>query len=84
MMTGSNYLCDTNIVAAYFNREPAIREKLAGITVYVPGIVIGVYFGAYKSQRVIFMAEARRNFGLKAILFLKMISGLRLLPCNMI
>lgn len=53
MTTGSNYLLDTNIVAAYFNREPAIREKLAGITAYVPGIVIGeLYFGAYKSQRV--------------------------------
>ena len=52
-MAGSKYLLDTVIVAAYFNREPVIRQKLKDATVYVSSITIGeLYFGAYHSQQV--------------------------------
>lgn len=52
-MAGSNYLLDTMIVAAYFNREVAIRKRLEQATVFVSSIVIGeLYFGAYNSQQV--------------------------------
>jgi tRNA(fMet)-specific endonuclease VapC len=52
-MAGSRYLLDTVIVAAYFNREAAIREKLKDATFYVSSITIGeLYFGAYNSQQI--------------------------------
>jgi tRNA(fMet)-specific endonuclease VapC len=52
-MAGGKLLLDTVIVAAYFNREAAIREKLKDITVYVSSITVGeLYFGAYNSQQV--------------------------------
>lgn len=52
-MAGNKYLLDTVIVAAYFNRETAIRQKLKDVTVYVSSITIGeLYFGAYHSQPV--------------------------------
>ncbi len=51
-MAGSNYLLDTVIVAAYFNGEPVIRQKLKDTTVYVSSITIGeLYFGAYLSPK---------------------------------
>ncbi len=46
------FLLDTNIVVAYFNREDAIRQRLAGIAAFVSSITPGeLYFGAYKSTR---------------------------------
>jgi tRNA(fMet)-specific endonuclease VapC len=52
-MAGNNYLLDTVIVIGYFNGEAIIRQKVAGLTIYVPSIVIGeLYFGAYNSQQV--------------------------------
>ncbi len=52
-MAGSKYLLDTVIIAAYFNRETIIRQKLKDTTVYVSCITIGeLYFGAYNSQQV--------------------------------
>jgi len=52
-MAGNNYLLDTVIVAAYFNQDISIQQKLQTATVYVPSIAIGeLYFGAYHSQRV--------------------------------
>lgn len=51
-MNGS-FLLDTNIAVAYLNAEDAIRKRLAGITAYLPSIVLGeLYFGALKSTRV--------------------------------
>ncbi|MBZ0284383.1 MAG: type II toxin-antitoxin system VapC family toxin [Anaerolineae bacterium] len=62
-MAGSKFLLDTVIVAAYFNREQAIREKLAGVTVYVSSITIGeLYFGAYNSQQSISNVQQIRDF----------------------
>ena len=50
-MSGSRYLLDTNIAAAYFNQEEAIQKRLENTTIFVPAIVIGeLYFGAYQSQ----------------------------------
>ncbi len=52
-MAGSNYLLDTVIVAAYFNREEAIRERLKDNTFFVASITIGeLYYGAYNSQQI--------------------------------
>lgn len=52
-MSGSRYLLDTNIVAAYFNQEAAIQKQLENALVFIPSIVVGeLYFGAYQSQRV--------------------------------
>lgn len=52
-MAGNNYLLDTVIVAAYFNREQIIRERLTGNTFFVSTITIGeLYYGAYNSQQI--------------------------------
>jgi tRNA(fMet)-specific endonuclease VapC len=62
-MAGTSYLLDTNIIVAYFNRENAIRNRLAGISVYVPSIAIGeLYYGAYKSGRVEKNIQQIRDF----------------------
>ena len=62
-MAGSNYLLDTVIVAAYFNREPVIRQKLKDTTVYVSSITIGeLYFGAYLSQQVANNVQQIKDF----------------------
>ena len=54
-MSGSSqgsFLLDTNLVVAYFNREQAVRQRLSGITVFLPSIALGeLYYGAYKSTR---------------------------------
>jgi tRNA(fMet)-specific endonuclease VapC len=52
--TSGNYLLDTNIVIAFFAREPGIVQavSIAG-QVSVPIIVLGeLYFGAHGSGRV--------------------------------
>ncbi len=47
------YLLDTVIVAALFNGEVAIIQKVSAVPVYVSSITIGeLYFGAYKSARL--------------------------------
>jgi len=52
-MAGSEYLLDTNIIAAILNQEPDIEAQLAGKAVYLSSIALGeLYFGAYKSARV--------------------------------
>lgn len=62
-MAGSNYLLDTVIVAAYFNGEPVIRQKLKDTTVYVSSITIGeLYFGAYLSQQVANNVQQIKDF----------------------
>jgi tRNA(fMet)-specific endonuclease VapC len=63
-MSGSNYLLDTMIVAAYFNREQVIREKLAqNGSIYVASITIGeLFFGAYNSARVTDNVRQIRDF----------------------
>lgn len=62
-MAGSNYLLDTMIIAAYFNREAVIREKLKAVTTYVSSITIGeLFFGAYNSQQVGNNIKQIRNF----------------------
>lgn len=62
-MNGHDYLLDTVIVAAYFNQETAIREKLSRIAVYVSSITIGeLYFGAYNSQQRDNNVKQIRNF----------------------
>lgn len=62
-MAGDNYLLDTMIVAAYFNREAAIREKLSGNTVFVSSITIGeLYYGAYNSQQIANNVKQIRDF----------------------
>jgi tRNA(fMet)-specific endonuclease VapC len=49
-----DFLLDTNIVAALFNREPAVVTRLgAAPSVYVPAIVLGeLFFGALNSSHV--------------------------------
>lgn len=62
-MAGSNYLLDTVIVAAYFNREPTIRQRLKDNRVYVSSITIGeLYFGAYNSQRTVHNINQIKDF----------------------
>ncbi len=62
-MAGSNYLLDTVIIAAYFNREEVIRQKLKDITVYTSSITIGeLFFGAYNSQQVVNNVQQIRDF----------------------
>jgi tRNA(fMet)-specific endonuclease VapC len=62
-MAGSNYLLDTMIVAAYLNREQAIRDKLRDISVYVASISIGeLFFGAYHSAQVANNVKQIRDF----------------------
>jgi tRNA(fMet)-specific endonuclease VapC len=62
-MAGNNYLLDTVIVAAYFNREPVIRQKLKDVTVYVSSITIGeLYFGAYHSRQVANNVQQIKDF----------------------
>jgi tRNA(fMet)-specific endonuclease VapC len=52
-MNGSSYLLDTVIVAAYFNEEAVVDERLKGIRFVVSSITIGeLYYGAYNSQRI--------------------------------
>jgi len=62
-MVGGRFLLDTVIVAAYFNREEAIRDRLTDVTVYVSSITIGeLYFGAYNSREVTNNVERIRDF----------------------
>jgi len=62
-MAGNNYLLDTVIVAAYFNREQVIRQRLTGNAFFVSSITIGeLYSGAYNSQRVSNNINQIRNF----------------------
>jgi tRNA(fMet)-specific endonuclease VapC len=62
-MAGSNYLLDTVMVAAYFNREEAIRERMKDNTFFVSSITIGeLYYGAYNSQQIINNVQQIRNF----------------------
>ena len=50
-MTGDRFLLDTNIVTAYFNQDPGVLQRLQGISLYVPSIVLGeLFYGAIKSQ----------------------------------
>ena len=51
-MAGTSRLLDTNIVAAILNQEEKLLARVAGITVYIPSIVLGeLYYGARKSAR---------------------------------
>ncbi len=62
-MAGNNFLLDTVMVAAYFNQEAVLRQKLQGISIYVSSITIGeLYFGAYNSQRVADNIQQIRDF----------------------
>ncbi len=52
-MAGSSYLLDTNIMVGILNQEAILKERLEGITAYLPSIGVGeLYYGAYKSLRV--------------------------------
>jgi len=62
-VAGNNYLLDTVIVAAFFNREAVIRQRLPETTVYVSSITIGeLYYGAYHSQHVTNNIRQIENF----------------------
>ncbi|MCC7449149.1 MAG: type II toxin-antitoxin system VapC family toxin [Anaerolineae bacterium] len=62
-MAGNRRVLDTVIVAAYFNKEPVIRQKLANVIGYVSSITIGeLYFGAYNSQQTAQNVANIRNF----------------------
>ena len=62
-MAGSNYLLDTVIVVAYFNRDPLILQHLQSSTFVVPSVVIGeLFFGAYHSGRAAKNVQQVRAF----------------------
>jgi len=62
-IAGNRRLLDTVIVAAYFNKESVIRQKVAHIIGYVSSITIGeLYFGAYNSQQTAQNVTNIRNF----------------------
>jgi tRNA(fMet)-specific endonuclease VapC len=48
------FLLDTNIVIALSANDAAVLERLeAGVTVFLPSIVVGeLFYGAYRSERV--------------------------------
>ena len=52
-MNGSRYLLDTNIIAALFNGETVIADKIdAASGIYIPVIVLGeLYFGVLNSTK---------------------------------
>jgi tRNA(fMet)-specific endonuclease VapC len=46
-----DYLLDTNIVIPILNQDTALLSKIAGLTLYIPSIVLGeLYFGARRSS----------------------------------
>jgi tRNA(fMet)-specific endonuclease VapC len=46
-------LLDTNIVVSILNQEVGIEQRLQGMSVVIPSIVLGeLYFGARRSARV--------------------------------
>src|SRR5574341_2076861 len=62
-MAGSDFLLDTNIMAAILNQEPGIEKRLAGATIYLPSIALGeLYFCARKSAHVVENRERISRF----------------------
>jgi tRNA(fMet)-specific endonuclease VapC len=53
-MTGNKFLLDTNIIAAWFNGEPEIADKIQKAReINIPIIAVGeLYFGALYSTQV--------------------------------
>ena len=50
-MSGS-YLLDTNIIIAFYDKDPKVLKKIAEGKIYIPSIVIGeLWFGAEKSRK---------------------------------
>lgn len=54
LMTGNNFLLDTNIVVAWLNGDSSIANKVdKAAAVYIPIIVVGeLYYGAMYSTQV--------------------------------
>jgi len=51
--TSGNYLLDTNIVVPILNQDAPLLQRIKGLSIYVPVIVLGeLYFGAQKSARI--------------------------------
>lgn len=45
-----NFLLDTNIIIAFYSRDPIVLKKIVEGKIYIPSIVIGeLWFGAEKS-----------------------------------
>ncbi len=52
MRTSGNYLLDTNIIIAFYDKDPNVLKEIAKAKIYVPSIVIGeLWFGAEKSGK---------------------------------
>ncbi len=49
-----NYLLDTNIVIALFNRDKSVIDNITkAYNIFIPTVVIGeLYYGAYNSSKV--------------------------------
>jgi len=72
-MAGSNFLLDTVIVIAYFNRDSHVLQHLQASTFVVPSVVIGeLFFGAYHSGRAAKNVQQVREFVARNVV----------LPCN--
>ena len=51
LMSGS-YLLDTNIIIAFYDKDPKVLEQIANPKIYVPSVVIGeLLYGAEKSKK---------------------------------
>lgn len=73
MQTPRLYLPDTNILIAYFERDPSVRRHLAGTSIIISAVVAAeLFYGAFNSDQRAGNLAAFRAF----------LDVQRVLPCD--
>ncbi len=64
------YLLDTNIVAAYFNGDSAVKTRVAASSIFLSATVMGeLFFGVFKSGQIVANLARLEDFEASNICF---------------